>query len=149
MPTDVTPIGRGAFLRRAGGVLAVAFVDRSGFARLAHSHHGAGLEHPEPREGITSEKVLSVEALEKFKKKEKMLACFESARAYPQFFDGVACACSCGAKHGTHRSLLSCYETLQPTGCGACQEEGELVGKLAKEGKTLAEIRAAVDKWAD
>jgi hypothetical protein len=27
----------------------------------------------------------------------------------------------------------------------ACREEGELVGRLAKEGKTLDEIRQAVD----
>jgi hypothetical protein len=48
-----------------------------------------------------------------------------------------------------HRSLLSCYETEQPTGCWSCREAGEYVGKLAKEGKSLAEIRAAVDKKFD
>ena len=45
-----------------------------------------------------------------------------------------------------HRSLLSCYESKQPQGCLACQEEAWLVADLAKQGKSLADIRTAVDK---
>jgi len=146
MPKRLSSIDRATFLSRIGGLFAVAYLDRTGIGRLVPTR--SSLEHPEPREGITSEHVLSVEALSSFKKKEKVLEAFDAARAYPELFDGLACACSCGGKKGTHRSLLSCFETLQPTGCGACQEEGELVGKMAKESKTLAEIRAAVDKWA-
>ena len=78
--------------------------------------------------------------------KARVLEAYEAARTYPAIFDGIACACSCGAKRGTHRSLLVCFETTQATGCGACQEEGELVAKLAKEDKPLADIRQAVDK---
>jgi hypothetical protein len=44
-----------------------------------------------------------------------------------------------------HRSLLSCFESRQAMGCMACREEGELVGRLARDGKTLEEIRHAVD----
>ena len=49
-------------------------------------------------------------------------------------------------RHATHRSLLVCYETKQPIGCVACQDEAQLVAKLAKQGKELAKIRSAVDK---
>ncbi len=45
-----------------------------------------------------------------------------------------------------HRSLLRCFETDQPVGCGACRESAALIGPLAKDGKSLADIRAAVDK---
>ena len=136
-------IDRTTFLRRAGGLLAVAFVDQTGIPRLLSD--AETLEHPEPREGITAERVLAADVLGPTRK-AKVVDAYESARAYPAIFDGIACGCSCGARKGTHRSLLVCFETLQPTGCGACQEEAELVGRLAKEQKPLGEIRKAVDK---
>lgn len=144
------PIDRSMFLRRAGGLLAVAFMDPSGVVRVLHTHHvHRDLEHPDPREGITGEHVLTAEALGKLANKKKVMESYDAAREFPAFFDGVACACSCGGKKGSHRSLLVCFETMQPTGCGACQEEAEVVAKAAREGKTLAEVRAAVDKWSD
>jgi thiol-disulfide isomerase/thioredoxin len=141
----LTGIDRATFLSHTGSLFAMAFLDASGMSRLVHVH--ADLEHPEPREGITSERVLTAEAIgEKLYSRKLVAASYEAAREYPVIFDGVACACSCGGKGGNHRSLLVCFETMQGSGCGACQEEAELVGKLAKEGKTLAEIRAEVDK---
>jgi hypothetical protein len=151
MPAPLT-MDRSTFLRSAGGFLLAAIVGPASLVRpgAAHAHPvRADLEHPEPREGITSDNVLSVEALEKFSKKQKVMTNYEAARAHPEIFDGLACACSCGGKNGTHRSLLSCYETLQPTGCGGCQEEADIVVKMIKDSKSLAEIRVAVDKWAD
>ena len=62
-----------------------------------------------------------------------------------QIFDGIFCPCDCKDSLG-HRSLLSCFESKQPTGCMGCQEASEFVGKLAKEGKSLRDIRDAVDK---
>ena len=99
-------------------------------------------EHPDPRPGITGEHVLPVE---KLGKKKSVRESFEAARTYPEIFDGLFCACDCKGSMG-HRSLLACYESEQPIGCMGCREEAELVGKLAKEGKSLAEIRVAVDK---
>jgi len=74
-----------------------------------------------------------------------VLAAFAAVRASPEIFDGVYCACECTKDHG-HRSLLSCFESRQPIGCGACREEAALVEKLVKEGRSLAEIRKAVDE---
>jgi hypothetical protein len=43
-------------------------------------------------------------------------------------------------------SLLSCFEgDAMARSCPICQGEGRLVARLHKEGKTLDEIRAAVD----
>jgi hypothetical protein len=103
------------------------------------------LIHPDPRPGITAERVLTAEALGS-SRKGKVLSAYEAARAYPELFDGLACTCGCTGVGPMHRSLLVCYETMQPTGCIACQEEANLVAKLAKELKTLIEIREAVDK---
>jgi len=35
---------------------------------------------------------------------------------------------------------------MQPTGCYGCLEQSELIAPLIRDGKTLAEIRAAIDK---
>lgn len=146
-------MNRAAFLRAGGGYLLAALVGPGVVAAPKSAHaHGlpSDLEHPEPREGITGELVLTAEALGKFSKRRKIAKAYASARANPALFDGIACACSCGgSKKGEHRSLLICYESMQATGCGACQEQAEIVVKMIDEGKSLAEIRAAVDAWAD
>jgi len=141
---------RTEFLMRAGALLAGAFLvgPHIGDAREhAHGAHGAHDEpaHPEPRDGITNKDVLPVEKLGSSPRK-KVLEAYEAARNQPALLDGILCTCSCGGRRGTHRSLLVCFETAQATGCGECQEEGIFVGRLARDGKNLDEIRVAFDK---
>jgi hypothetical protein len=137
-------ITRTTFLRRASGLLVVAFFGR-GRLPAVPAPIGMRLVHPDPRPGITSEQVLTAEAIGKAYK-GKVGQAYDAARAYPEVFDGIACACGCSPSSGTHRSLLVCYETMQPTGCRSCQAEAVLVGKLAKQGAALDDIRKAVDK---
>lgn len=100
--------------------------------------------HPDPRPGITAANVIPVDQLPRH---DDVLEAYDAARQHPEIFDGLYCACDCRDSMG-HRSLLSCFESMQPTGCGACKEEGILAGKLIKDGKTLPEIRQAFDaKW--
>lgn len=135
------PISRAAFLRRVAGLSAFVVLDRSVIARATEP-----LKHPEPRAGITAAKVLSAEDLGT-KPRKAVSEAYDAARQYPGVFDGLACACGChGDAEYQHRSLLSCYESRQPTGCQSCQMEAAFVGGLAKDGKTLVEIRAAVDR---
>jgi hypothetical protein len=136
-------IDRAMFLHRAGGLLTVAFLDRSTVGRLLA--RPATLDHPEPRPGITAERVLTAEALGT-SRKAKVADAYAAARSWPAIFDGIACGCGCGGPKGMHRSLLVCFETLQPTGCASCQMEAELVARLARQDKPLADIRKAVDK---
>ena len=136
------PISRSDFLRRLGGLSAIMLLDRSALALPAPDP----LPHPEPRDGVTAERVLKADDLGD-KPRKAVLDAYEAARHDPQIFDGLACGCGChGQATHQHRSLLVCYETRQPTGCPSCRDEATLAGKLIKEGKTLAEIRAAVDK---
>jgi hypothetical protein len=136
------PISRGAFFTRVAGLSAMVMLDRFGFAAVPSEP----LKHPEPRAGITAAKVLSVEDLGA-KARKAVTEAYDAARQYPAVFDGLACACGChGDAEYQHRSLLSCYESRQPTGCQSCQMEAAFVGGLAKDGKPLAEIRGAVDK---
>jgi hypothetical protein len=143
MVNSTQAMNRAAFLRQSFGFLAVAFLGRDGVGRILTLPDG--LDHPEPRPGISAEKVLAADALGA-SPKQKVLDVYEAARSYPALFDGIACGCSCGGKNGPHRSLLVCFETMQPTGCIACQEEADLVGRLARQNKSLDEIRKAVDK---
>jgi len=101
-------------------------------------------EHPEPRPGITAEHVLPADHF----KDSKVAKSYDMAREIPEVLDGLYCHCDCG-KSMHHRSLLSCFESEQPSGCGLCQEEMRLAYKLHKDGKSLDEIRKAVDdRWS-
>ena len=141
MAVPAESIDRATFLRRIGAVLVTGFLTRLGRVRAASARPAAF--HPDPRPGVTAERVLPANGIDS--SDPEVLAAYELARGYPEIFDGVGCGCSCGGKRGTHRSLLVCFETQQPTGCGACRSEGMLVGRLAKSGKSLPEIREAAD----
>lgn len=138
---------------RLGALFAAALVP-SGFARGSDDLvFRAGTErvspgltdevfpHPEPRGGITAANVLAESELPD---KKRVRAVYAAAREHPAIFDGIYCTCHC-VEDG-HRSLLVCFETDQATGCWGCQEVAEEVAKQAKLGKSLKEIRAAVDK---
>lgn len=129
-------ISRRTALTRIAGMFAASFAAPVSFAGALRE----GFPHPDPRPGITGEKVL---AEDKLPDKKRVKEAFAAARQYPELFDGICCACGCEKEH---RSLLTCFESAQPTGCWGCQDEAMLVAKLAKEGKTLGEIRTAIDK---
>ena len=66
-------------------------------------------------------------------------------REIPQIVDGIRCQCGCADLPGFY-SLLSCYESEgMARWCEICQGEGRLAARLYKTGKTLDEIRAAID----
>ena len=140
-------IDRAAFLKRAGGLFALAVVARAPSlpAPVAVPH----TEHPEPRPGVNADHVLTESDLAPWAKDKDVIAAYDAARRYPEIFDGLACACGCYGKHGEHRSLLACYESKQPTGCGGCREVATFVSAMAKDRKSLQEIRAAYDKKFD
>jgi hypothetical protein len=113
-------------------------------ARLGRSGATGDVRHPDPRPGITGANVLPPERLPD---KPRVRRAYQMAREIPEVFDGLYCHCECEQSHG-HRSLLSCFESEQVTGCIACREQAELAYKLHKQGKSLDEIRKGVDEWA-
>ena len=96
-------------------------------------------KHPEPRPGITAAMVLDPQQVP-----ERHRAAYEAAKAVPEVLDGIYCYCEC-AEHRGLRSLLSCFETEMPQSCGICKGEARLAYRLSREGKTLDQIRVAVD----
>jgi hypothetical protein len=125
-------------LTRLTGLIAVAVLRPAGFRPSADKP----FEHPDPRPGITGDHVLADADLPA---KKTVRQAYANARTYPELFDGVYCVCDC-RESLKHRSLLSCFESKQPTGCMACQEEAELIAQFVKDGKTLQDVRAAIDK---
>src|SRR6478672_7154474 len=134
---------RRAFLLQAGVALATFG------ARALHAASRSAVprarkiaSHPKPRPGITGAKVIPAEQLAKY---AHLIPLFDGIRAVPQIADGIRCNCGCAELPGFY-SLLSCYEgDGMAKICPICQGEGRVVVRMAKEGKSLDEIRAAVD----
>jgi hypothetical protein len=100
--------------------------------------------HPTPRKGITAAKVLKAEQLKGVD--PEVVRIFDMVREIPQVVDGIYCHCGCADLEESY-SLLSCYEgDGMAQACVVCQGEGRLAFELHRKGKTLNEIRAAIDK---
>lgn len=133
------PSRRDLLRSAAAAVAALAGLPRAGWARAARRCRGP---HPEPRPGVTAAKVLTAGQLGGF---EDAIATFDKVRQIPHVVDGIRCQCGCADLPGYY-SLLSCYEEAgMARWCDICQGEGNLVFRLHAEGKSLAEIREAVD----
>lgn len=98
--------------------------------------------HPTPRPGIDASKVLKANQLTE---NPKAAPVFDMVRRIPEIADGIRCQCGC-ADEPEFYSLLSCYEADgMAQHCHICQGEGRLAFTMHEQGKTLAEIRAAID----
>jgi hypothetical protein len=99
-------------------------------------------EHPDPRPGIDASKVLTLVQLAEH---PEAISAFDQVREIPQIVDGIRCSCGCASREGFY-SLLSCYEGEgMARHCEVCQGTGRMAYRLFKQGKTLQEIRDAVD----
>ena len=121
------------------GLLGVLLIV-AGYRLMASRNTGTGT-HPVPRAGITAAKVLTAGEL---KAHPDVVKVYAMAEEIPEVLDGIYCYCEC-SKHSGHYSLLECYESDHGANCDICLEEAELAYRMAKEGKTLDQIRAAID----
>lgn len=145
------PLPRRRFLTTLAALAAVAPL--TGFARVADGCAAMGRmptmrgphPHPTPRPGITGAKVLTKAQLEH---NPDAAPIFDMVREIPQIADGIRCHCGC-AELPDFRSLLSCYEgDGMAQHCEICQGQGKLAYTLFKQGKSLDDIRAAIDaRW--
>jgi len=109
---------------------------------LCHHRRTGPHPHPAPRPGITADKVLTREQLGTF---ANAYDAFDEVRQIPEIIDGIRCNCGC-ADDPSFYSLLSCYEGEGMARiCEICQGQGRLAFRLHRGGKTLDEIRAAID----
>lgn len=101
-----------------------------------------GSTHPTPRPGITAANVLPDSAIPRT---PGAADAYAAARRAAATLDGVYCHCDC-SKHAGHRSLLSCFESAHGAHCDICMGEAMVASSMAGQGKSLTEIRAAIDR---
>lgn len=139
---------RRAFLARLvsiGGALAVArpleLAALGARWNDAASPGPASPKHPDPRPGIDASRVLPAGDVP-----AELTELFDHVREIPQVVDGIRCQCGCAELDGMY-SLLSCYEESgMALHCHICQGEAALAYRLHGEGRTLDEIRVAIDR---
>lgn len=110
---------------------------------MCHSRRRSNGPHPTPRPGITAEKLLLSDQLSH---NGDAQTAFDEVRQIPEIIDGIRCNCGCADNPGFY-SLLTCYEGsgAMALACPICQGQGRMAFRLHKAGKTLDEIREAVD----
>jgi hypothetical protein len=133
---------RRAFLASLAAVIPAVTASRpiaAGVEPSSLAH--AARAHPDPRPGIDGAKVLAADRVP-----EDARAVYDGIRHIAPVADGIGCPCGCQNTAGMY-SLLSCFEESgMARFCDICKGVGRLVVKLDGEGKTLDEIRAAVDR---
>lgn len=103
----------------------------------------AGVIHPTPRPGVNASRVLKSAALGE---RRKVIEVVDLVRQIPQVVDGIHCYCGCAELPESY-SLLSCFEGGgMARHCAVCQNEARLAFRLNRAGRTLNEIRAAIDE---
>ena len=120
------------------------------FRRDPHCGHGArGVDHgphPTPRPGIDASHVLRADQL---KASPDAISAFDQVRQIPEIVDGIRCHCGCAKEQGFY-SLLSCYEgDGMARDCHICQGQGRMAFRMHSAGKSLAQIRDAIDAKYD
>jgi hypothetical protein len=100
-----------------------------------------GTRHPEPRPGITAALVLAPSTYAGY---DGIVRAYAAAQEVPQVLDGLYCHCQC-KENFDHRSLLTCFQSEHAASCDICIGEAMLAAEMHRQGRTLEEIRQAVD----
>lgn len=131
---------RGFVMSASAALLALLGLPRKAepHCRVARVHG----PHPDPRPGVDASKVMTAEQLADA---PDLIPLYDGIRRIPHIADGIRCHCGCATAPG-YRSLLICFEGGgMATYCQICQTEGRMVVRLHEAGRTLDQIRAAVD----
>lgn len=102
----------------------------------------SGSHHPTPREGITAANVMQYTRYARIPRIEKI---YREAAQVPEALDGIYCYCHCIENMG-HYSLLTCFESDHASGCDVCLSEGDMVYRMTQQGRSLDQIRQAIDR---
>ena len=143
-PHDAT-LARREFLGRSAATFLSAAALALGHPSLAWAARARAAgphTHPTPRPGIDASKVLTKEQLTEGPDAAPV---FDMVRKIPQIADGIRCNCGC-AELPEFRSLLSCFEADgMAQHCMICQGQARLAFRMHGEGKSLDQIRTAID----
>lgn len=101
----------------------------------------AAADHPKPRSDAHAHDVAPASRYEGY---PRVASVYAQAAEIKGILDGIYCYCEC-SRHSGHYSLLECFETDHGARCDVCMSEAALAFKLNQDGKTLDQIRDAVD----
>jgi Protein of unknown function with PCYCGC motif len=128
--------------REVLAALIACTIDPRPLLRTCEDHVAGPGPHPTPRRGIDASKIVPAARLSDT---PRLAAAFDEVRKIPSIVDGIRCHCGCAGTEGFY-SLLSCFEgDGMARMCEICRGQGRLAFRLHKAGKTLDEIRAAID----
>jgi len=99
------------------------------------------VQHPSPRAGLTA---ADVAPAERYASYPRIAEVYQMVAQIPEVIDGIYCHCDC-SKHSDHRSLLTCFQDDHGAACDVCLTEAALAFRMVGEGRSLKEIRKAVD----
>lgn len=103
---------------------------------------GASGNHPDPRPASQRTRV---EAAADYAGYPQVAQIYAEVAQVPEVVDGVYCYCNCEL-HAGHYSLLDCFQNEHASECDLCLAEGDLAFRMHQEGKSLDQIRGAVDR---
>jgi len=122
-------------------VSAAVLVLGVGFLAYAWTSDDGG-HHPTPRSGVTAENVMPAVRYAEVPRIEKV---YREVSGVPAAVDGIYCYCHC-MENMEHRSLLTCFESDHAAGCDVCLSEGDMVYRMTQQGRSLDQIRQAIDR---
>jgi hypothetical protein len=130
--------------RRSGPLpWVISAVAGVGLAVLLVSGRSREARHPEPRANA-EDAGAGVMPPSMFSYSPRIMQAYQAARAVPATLDGLYCYCQCN-EHMGHRSLLICFHSQHGAGCDVCIDEAVQAHEMVQQGRTLADIRAAID----
>ena len=98
--------------------------------------------HPEPRPDVTAAAVVDAT---RFASAPDIATIYAAAARVPHVLDGLYCHCDCSL-HSGHRSLLTCFESDHGAACDICLAEARLAAEMTSQGRSLDDIRSAIDQ---
>jgi hypothetical protein len=101
-----------------------------------------GHVHPEPRTEVDLSYGVMPPSF--FPANARVQGAYQIAQRISVVLDGVYCYCRCHETIG-HRSLFQCFQSQHGSDCDICIGQAELAYRMNAEGRTLNEIRAAMD----
>jgi len=103
---------------------------------------GDSAQHPEPREHIAHDHVAPAARYASY---PRVARTYALVAEIPHVIDGIYCYCAC-SEHSGHYSLLDCYKDDHAARCDVCLSEADMAHRMHREGKSLDEIRTAIDR---
>lgn len=126
------------------GITAAALLAILVLAAQGRGHGTAG-HHPTPRRDAATTQAGKIVSASSYAAYPRVEEVYREAALVPQVLDGIYCYCEC-KEHMGHYSLLDCYKSDHAAGCDVCLSEGQMAYEMTQQGKSLYQIRAAVDR---